>query len=94
VCRLPLWRDLVVTAADGLLRAYGRPLIMPLTLLDRTAATAIYRALDALSWPVVQVAVDVAEAEATWLADEATFLVTAGRTPADLAGTILALVSG
>ncbi|MBI3688766.1 MAG: hypothetical protein HY241_15775 [Actinobacteria bacterium] len=94
VCQLPVWRELVVTAADGLLQTYGRPLIMPLTLLDRAVATGVYRALDALSWPVLQVVVDLPQAEAGWLADEATFLTATGRDPGEVAETILALAQG
>jgi hypothetical protein len=60
---LPLWRELSVAAADGLLRGYGRPLVTPMTLLNEAYATQIFTALDNLSWPVFHVVLDAPEDE-------------------------------
>ena len=55
---LPLWRELTVAAADGLLRGYGRPLVVPMTLLREEYAVEIFHALDDLSWPVFHLVLD------------------------------------
>jgi hypothetical protein len=55
---LPLWRHLTVAAADGLLRAYGRPLVVPMTLLREDYAVEIFDRLDVLSWPVFHLVLD------------------------------------
>jgi hypothetical protein len=58
---LPLWRELTVAAADGLLRGYGRPLVVPMTLLCEEYAVEIFHALDNLSWPVFHIVLDAPE---------------------------------
>jgi hypothetical protein len=55
---LTLWRDLTVAAADGLLRRYARPLVVPMTLLNEEYAVEIFDRLDVLSWPVFHVVLD------------------------------------
>jgi hypothetical protein len=55
---LPVWRDLTVAAADGLLREYGRPLVVPMTLLREEYAIEIFDRLDVLSWPVFHLVLD------------------------------------
>lgn len=60
---LPLWRELVVAAADGLLRGYRRPLVTPTTLLREEYAEEIFGRLDALSWPVFHLLLDLPAAK-------------------------------
>jgi hypothetical protein len=55
---LPLWRDLTVAAADGLLRGYGRPLVVPMTLLREDYAVELFDRLDGMSWPVFHLVLD------------------------------------
>ncbi len=55
---LPLWRELTVAAADGLLREYRRPLVVPMTLVREDYAGEILTALDNLSWPVFHLVLD------------------------------------
>lgn len=89
---VPVWRHLLITAADGLLHGYDRPVIMPWVSEDPEAAARVFQALDALSWPVRHVAVDLPEHHIGWLAGEITVIATAGRPPASVAEEILALV--
>lgn len=55
---LTLWRDLTVAGADGLLRRYARPLVVPMTLLREEYAIEIFDRLDVLSWPVFHLVLD------------------------------------
>jgi predicted kinase len=56
---LPLWRRLVVETAHGLVTEYGRPLAVPMALLDAGYRAEILGGLRARGVPVTQVVLEV-----------------------------------
>jgi len=56
---IPLWRDLVAKFATGLASAYGRPLIVPMTLVNASYRDEIFGAITKAGQPLLHVFLDV-----------------------------------
>lgn len=60
---IPLWRKLVAEFASGLAGDYGRPLIVPMTLVNTSYRDEIFGAIVKAGHPVLHVFLDVPAAE-------------------------------
>jgi len=60
---IPLWRKLVAEFAVGLASDYGRPLIVPMTLVNPSYRDEIFSAISKAGHPLLHVFLDVPAAE-------------------------------
>lgn len=60
---IPLWRKLVAEFAVGLAGEYGRPLIVPMTLVNQSYRDEIFSAISKAGHPLLHVFLDVPAAE-------------------------------